>query len=63
MKDRFLEIYKQNIKRDGADKLLEWLEKSDFFKAPASTRFHGSHEGGLVAHSVNVYDMLGKFHH
>lgn len=57
-KKRFMEIYKKDIKREGADKLLEYLEKSDFFSAPASTRFHGSYSGGLVEHSLNVYDCL-----
>lgn len=59
-KDEFVEIYNQYITREGADKLLEYLESksSDFFTAPASQRFHGSHEGGLVEHSVNVYRCL-----
>lgn len=57
-KEQFIEIYTSLIKREGADKLLEWLERSDFFTAPASTRFHGAHEGGLVEHSVNVYRRL-----
>lgn len=58
MKERFIEIYKENIQRPGADKLLAWLEGSDFFKAPASTRFHLSRPGGLVEHSVHVYERL-----
>lgn len=58
MKDRFLEIYREYITRPGADKLLEWLGRSDFFTAPASTRFHLSEPGGLVKHSVNVYERL-----
>lgn len=59
-KERFIKIYTENIKRDGADKLLEYLESpsSDFFTAPASARFHSSREGGLVEHSLNVYDCL-----
>ena len=59
-KEEFLEIFKSNITRDGADKILEYLlsPASDFFTAPASTRFHGSYEGGLVEHSVNVYKCL-----
>lgn len=59
-KERFIEIYKSNIKREGADKLLEYLlsASSDFFTAPASARFHSSYEGGLVEHSLNVYDCL-----
>ena len=58
-KERFIEIYNQNITREGADKLLDFLlNGSDFFTAPASTRYHGAHEGGLLAHSLNVYDCL-----
>jgi len=60
-KERFLQIYKELITRDGSDKLLEYLEKSDFFTAPASTRFHGSYPGGLVEHSLNVYDCLKDY--
>ena len=57
---RFEEIYKTNIKREGADRLWKYLisAESDFFWAPASTRFHGSYEGGLLQHSLNVYDCL-----
>ena len=62
MKNRFLEIYNALIKREGADRLLEYLlSKSDFFTAPASTRFHGSYEGGLLEHSLNVYDCLSAY--
>lgn len=57
-KERFLQIFNEKITREGADKLLEFLEKSDFFTAPASTRYHGACEGGLLAHSLNVYDCL-----
>ena len=59
-RERFIEIYKTKIKREGADKLLAYLcsEGSDFFRAPASTRFHGNYEGGLLEHSLNVYDCL-----
>lgn len=59
-KERFIEIYTTKIKREGADKLLEYLlsPASDFFTAPASARFHSSVEGGLVRHSLNVYDCL-----
>lgn len=57
-KERFIEIYRTNIKREGADKLLDFLLTSDFFRAPASTRYHGAYEGGLCEHSLNVYDCL-----
>ena len=57
---RFIEIYKSKITREGADKLLEYLTSPscDFFTAPASTRYHGSYPGGLCEHSLNVYDCL-----
>ncbi len=38
--------------------LLEYLEKSDFFTAPASTMFHCAYAGGLCEHSLNVYNNL-----
>lgn len=59
-KEEFLMYYNALIRREGADALLAWLEKSDFFTAPASTRFHGSYEGGLLEHSINVYRCLLK---
>ena len=57
-RQRFIDIYRANITRDGAEKLLAYLEGSDFFTAPASTRYHGNYEGGLCQHSLNVYDAL-----
>lgn len=54
----FKEYANKYIKRDGIDKLLESLSKTDFYTAPASTRFHDSHEGGLVKHSVEVFEHL-----
>ena len=59
VKEEFIEIFKQNITRPGADALLDYLEhKSDFFTAPASARYHSAYEGGLCEHSVNVYHCL-----
>jgi hypothetical protein len=62
-RDEFLRIYTEQIHREGADKLLEYLQgkNSDFFTAPASQRYHGAHEGGLVEHSVNVYRCLSAY--
>ena len=60
-KEEFIEIYKENIHREGADRLLEYLHRSDFFRAPSSSRYHGAHEGGLVEHSVNVYHCLKDY--
>lgn len=56
--ERFKEIYQTQITRTGAPELLAWLESTDFFTAPASTRFHGAYPGGLVDHSLNVYFAL-----
>lgn len=61
MKDRFIELYQHFITRPGADKLLSWLETTDFFEAPASTRFHLARPGGLVEHSIHVYHRLGTY--
>lgn len=59
-KERFIDIYQSKIKREGAKELLDFLcsEHCDFFTAPASTRYHGAYEGGLLEHSLNVYDSL-----
>lgn len=58
-KEEFIQIWKEKVKRPGAEALLDYLEnKSDFFTAPASARYHGSFEGGLCEHSLNVYDCL-----
>ncbi len=58
MKKQFLDQYRRRIYRPGAEELLKWLETTDFFQAPASTRFHLAREGGLVEHSVHVYERL-----
>lgn len=59
-REKFLAIYKEKIHRDGADALLDYLtsDKCDFFTAPASTRYHNSCPGGLLNHSLNVYECL-----
>jgi len=58
-KERFLALC-TGIHRDGISDLMDWLEKSDFYVAPASTRFHGNCPGGLLQHSLNVYDELRR---
>jgi hypothetical protein len=57
-KREFISLYETHVQREGAPKLLEWLQTTDFFTAPASTRYHGACEGGLVMHSVNVCTVL-----
>ena len=62
-KEEFIETYKTHIQRDGAQEFLDYLcsAKSDFFTAPASTRFHGNYPGGLVEHSLNVFSCLKDY--
>lgn len=48
------------IRREGIEDFLAFLEDSDFFEAPASSRYHLNYEAGLVEHSVNVYNCLLK---
>ena len=61
-KEEFIEIFNGKIHRDGAHALLDYLEnKSDFFTAPASARFHGAYAGGLCDHSLNVYHCLADY--
>lgn len=55
IKETFLSLYREHIARPGGEELLEWLQKTDFFTAPASTRFHLACDEGLVTHSVNVF--------
>lgn len=61
-KDEFVQIYGDNIHRKGAAELLKWLESTDFFMAPASTKYHSCHEGGLCEHSLNVHKRLVRVH-
>ena len=62
-KQAFIDIYQKNIKREGSKEFLDYLcsSKSDFFIAPASTRFHGNYEGGLVDHSIHVFECLKDY--
>ena len=61
-KEEFMEIFRENIHREGADALLDYLEnKSDFFTCPASARYHGAYAGGLCDHSLNVYHCLKDY--
>jgi len=57
MKEQFIELLKSS-KREGIDNLINFLEKTDFFEAPASTRFHGDYKGGLLEHSMKVYEIF-----
>lgn len=58
-KETFLRLC-EIIQRDGIEELLKWLENGDFYTAPASSRFHGAYQGGLLEHSLNVYYELQR---
>lgn len=57
MKEEFLKLLR-SIQREGIEQLIAFIESTDFFTAPASTRFHGDHAGGLLEHSMKVYEIL-----
>lgn len=57
MKNRYIELW-QSVKREGVPELLAWLETTDFYTAPCSTKYHLSREGGLLEHSLHVFDGL-----
>ncbi len=61
-REEFEAIYQEKIKRAGSAELLAWLQKTDFFTAPASTKFHCACLGGLVRHSVSVYHVMREKH-
>ena len=58
-KERFVSLCK-TVHREGIDDLLKWLEENEFYSCPASSRFHGAYSGGLLDHSLNVYDELKR---
>lgn len=58
-KERFISILKSSVTSRDINSLIQYLEEStDFFDAPASTKFHLCEKGGLLQHSLNVYDTL-----
>ena len=57
LRDRFIELLR-STKREGIDSVIAFLCTSDFFTAPASTKYHSCHEGGLAEHSMKVYERL-----
>lgn len=61
-KEAFIALCRQHIHREGLEEFLAFLEKSDFFIAPSSTRFHLNEEGGLCRHSMNVFEMAQRIY-
>lgn len=58
VKEKFIDAYTAAITRQGSKELLDWMLKTDFFTAPASSKFHSAYEGGLCEHSLNVYNAM-----
>ena len=59
---KFEQLFTTHIRREGAEQLLEWLKKTDFFTAPASTKYHCACQHGLVMHSISVFEtMMDRF--
>lgn len=57
----FKKLVMENISRNGVDQIIHYLEnETDFFKAPASSKYHGAYAGGLLEHSINVFKMLSE---
>lgn len=61
-RDEFIQIFTENVTRSGAKELLSWLQNTDFFTAPASTKYHCACENGLVMHSVSVFNTMMEKH-
>lgn len=59
MKEKFIELLR-SVNREGIQNVIDFIDKTDFYTAPASTRFHGAYEGGLLEHSLKVYEILSK---
>lgn len=57
-KEQYVHMYRSFIKRVGSESLLDWLMSTDFFEAPASTKYHGNFPGGLAIHSLNVFERM-----
>ena len=58
-KFRFITLLK-STNRACIENVIDWLESTDFFEAPASTKYHENYTGGLCEHSLKVYDTLER---
>ena len=61
-KEEFISLFEENVNRQGAKELLDWMLKTDFFTAPASTRYHCACPEGLVMHSLSVFNTMVEKH-
>lgn len=61
-KSEYIDLFNQYVSRPGKDKLLDWMSKTDFFTAPASTKYHCACPRGLVMHSISVFNVMMEKH-
>ncbi len=61
-KEEFISLFEENVNRQGAKELLDWMLKTDFFTAPASTKYHCACPEGLVMHSLSVFNTMVEKH-
>ena len=62
-REAMIEVFEghlSRVQREGVDRLRDYIRKSDFYTAPASTKYHSSFKGGLLYHSLQVYECLDK---
>lgn len=61
-KAEYFELFEKYVNRPGKDRLLDWMGKTDFFTAPASTKYHCACPQGLVMHSISVFNVMMEKH-
>lgn len=57
VKERIINLL-NSTERKGIDRVIKYMDETDFFVAPASTKYHGNYDGGLAEHSLNVYQLF-----
>lgn len=58
-KTRFLQLLGEiDDVRVDTEGLARYLLNTDFFMAPASTKYNCAYDGGLVEHTLHVYDIM-----
>lgn len=55
-----IEALLKSTGREGIDKVLEYLDKQEFYQIPSSLSRHHNWTGGLAQHCLGVYDRLKK---
>jgi hypothetical protein len=56
-KEEVIELLK-STKREGINDLITWMERHEFFTSPASAKYHGNYNQGLMIHSIKIYYLF-----